>query len=107
MGIQTGTILMSDCQEKFPPMTSYSTAIDRPCLRFSARSTHARDFHIGGAEPYCPELRATAAVAAEAEGIVAHPRGTVVVIGGPRFSTRAESQWFASAGWDVQSNKAL
>jgi 5'-methylthioadenosine phosphorylase len=27
--------------------------------------------------------------------------GTVVVIQGPRFSTRAESQWFARAGWDV------
>ena len=27
--------------------------------------------------------------------------GTVVVIAGPRFSTRAESRWFAQAGWDV------
>ena len=27
--------------------------------------------------------------------------GTVVVIQGPRFSTRAESRWFAQAGWDV------
>jgi 5'-methylthioadenosine phosphorylase len=27
--------------------------------------------------------------------------GTVVVIQGPRFSTRAESRWFAGAGWDV------
>ena len=27
--------------------------------------------------------------------------GTVVVIQGPRFSTRAESRWFAAAGWDV------
>ncbi|MDQ6797530.1 MAG: S-methyl-5'-thioadenosine phosphorylase [Actinomycetota bacterium] len=57
--------------------------------------------HVSFADPYCPELRAAAATAADAEGIVAHPRGTVVVIGGPRFSTRAESQWFASAGWDV------
>ena len=30
-----------------------------------------------------------------------HDRGTVVVIEGPRFSTRAESAWFASAGWEV------
>jgi 5'-methylthioadenosine phosphorylase len=30
-----------------------------------------------------------------------HERGTVVVIEGPRFSTRAESAWFASAGWEV------
>ncbi len=27
--------------------------------------------------------------------------GTVVVVEGPRFSTRAESTWFAAAGWDV------
>ncbi|MFN2502942.1 MAG: S-methyl-5'-thioadenosine phosphorylase [Acidimicrobiales bacterium] len=56
---------------------------------------------IAFADPYCPELRTIVAQAAEAEGITAHPRGTVVVIQGPRFSTRAESRWFSSAGWDV------
>ena len=30
-----------------------------------------------------------------------HERGTVVVIQGPRFSTRAESRWFSSQGWQV------
>ena len=34
-------------------------------------------------------------------GIPLHDRGTVVVIEGPRFSTRAESAWFAAAGWEV------
>jgi len=57
--------------------------------------------HVSFADPYCPEMRSVAAEAAGVEGIAAHPRGTVVVIGGPRFSTRAESRWFASAGWDV------
>jgi 5'-methylthioadenosine phosphorylase len=57
--------------------------------------------HVSFADPYCPELRAAATAAATVEGIVAHPRGTVVVIAGPRFSTRAESRWFAAAGWDV------
>ena len=56
---------------------------------------------ISFAEPYCPELRAVAVNAARAEGITAHDGGTVVVIQGPRFSTRAESRWFQSAGWDV------
>jgi len=56
---------------------------------------------IGFADPYCPELRGVVAGAASDEGIVAHPSGTVVVINGPRFSTRAESKWFSSAGWDV------
>jgi 5'-methylthioadenosine phosphorylase len=30
-----------------------------------------------------------------------HDGGTVVVIEGPRFSTRAESRWFRTAGWEV------
>jgi 5'-methylthioadenosine phosphorylase len=56
---------------------------------------------ISFADPYCPELRAVAVEAARAEGITVHDGGTVVVIQGPRFSTRAESRWFQSAGWDV------
>jgi len=34
-------------------------------------------------------------------GYGVHDRGTVVVIQGPRFSTRAESAWFGRNGWDV------
>jgi 5'-methylthioadenosine phosphorylase len=34
-------------------------------------------------------------------GIAVHDRGTVVVIQGPRFSTRAESRWFSNQGWEV------
>jgi len=56
---------------------------------------------ISFADPYCPELAMAVSAAAADEGITAHPRGTVVVIQGPRFSTRAESRWFSSAGWDV------
>jgi 5'-methylthioadenosine phosphorylase len=56
---------------------------------------------ISFADPYCPELRAVVAEAARGEGITAHPEGTVVVIQGPRFSTRAESKWFTAMGWDV------
>ena len=42
------------------------------------------------------------AIAVIAEhGITVHEHGTVVVIQGPRFSTTAESRWFASAGWEV------
>ena len=57
--------------------------------------------HIAFADPYCAELGSVVVAAAEAEGITAHAGGTVVVIQGPRFSTRAESRWFSSAGWDV------
>lgn len=58
--------------------------------------------HVSFADPYCPDLRraliAEAAAAASAPGPVVD-RGTMVVIDGPRFSTRAESQWYAAQGW--------
>jgi 5'-methylthioadenosine phosphorylase len=53
--------------------------------------------HVSAADPYCPDLTAALA-AADPEVRVG---GTVVVVQGPRFSTRAESRWFAAAGWDV------
>lgn len=57
--------------------------------------------HQTFADPYCATLRRAAAEAARAEGISVHDTGTVVVIEGPRFSTRAESRWFAALGGDV------
>ena len=57
--------------------------------------------HISTANPYCPVLRALAVNTAGELGVAVHPRGTVVVIQGPRFSTTAESKWFSSNGWDV------
>lgn len=57
--------------------------------------------HVSFADPYCPELAGAAAEAARAEGVRVHDAGTVVVISGPRFSTRAESRWFSAAGWEV------
>ena len=57
--------------------------------------------HVAFADPYCPETSAAVAGAAVAAGMRVHPKGTAVVIQGPRFSTRAESRWFRDAGWDV------
>jgi 5'-methylthioadenosine phosphorylase len=57
--------------------------------------------HATFADPYCPELGGVTLAAARAEGVPVHDGGTVVVIQGPRFSTRAESQWFSAAGWSV------
>jgi 5'-methylthioadenosine phosphorylase len=55
--------------------------------------------HTGFADPYCPELRRVALATAAAQGQPCHDGGTVVVVQGPRFSTRAESAWFRAAGW--------
>lgn len=57
--------------------------------------------HVGFSDPYCPTLRPIAIEALRSLGIDTHPRGTVVVIQGPRFSTRAESEWFQRQGWEV------
>jgi 5'-methylthioadenosine phosphorylase len=57
--------------------------------------------HVTFADPYCHELGDVLVQAAADTGAVAHGSGTVVVIQGPRFSTRAESRWFRSAGCDV------
>jgi 5'-methylthioadenosine phosphorylase len=61
----------------------------------------ASPVHLSFADPYCPELRSVVLASAGALGIRCHPTGTVVVIQGPRFSTRAESAWYRSAGFDV------
>lgn len=55
--------------------------------------------HISAAEPYCPELRKLAIAAIKEEGAVGHEAGTIVVINGPRFSSKAESKWFTQLGW--------
>jgi 5'-methylthioadenosine phosphorylase len=57
--------------------------------------------HVSSADPYCPDMRSVAKATADELGIVAHGTGTVVVIQGPRFSTRAESKWFGAQGWEV------
>jgi 5'-methylthioadenosine phosphorylase len=59
--------------------------------------------HLSSAETYDPTLRQIAIDVIREHGIPLHERGTVVVIQGPRFSTRAESKWFSDAGWEVIS----
>ena len=57
--------------------------------------------HVSFADPYCAELRPIAVDAGRAAGATVHDGGTVVVISGPRFSTRAESRGYATAGWHL------
>jgi 5'-methylthioadenosine phosphorylase len=59
--------------------------------------------HVSSAEIYDPTLRRIALEVIREHGITVHDGGTVVVIQGPRFSTRAESKWFSDAGWEVIS----
>ncbi|GAA4598197.1 5'-methylthioadenosine phosphorylase [Actinoplanes octamycinicus] len=55
--------------------------------------------HVSFADPYCPDGRA--AVLNSAARVNAVDGGTMVVVEGPRFSTRAESRWFTSIGGTI------
>lgn len=57
--------------------------------------------HVSAADPYSPVLRRLLIEGSRAVGVPFHETGTVVVIQGPRFSTRAESEWFGRMGGDV------
>jgi len=57
--------------------------------------------HVSAADPYCPTMRKLTVQSGKDLGITTHDGGTIVVINGPRFSTRSESKWFASQGWEV------
>lgn len=57
--------------------------------------------HQAFADPYDDRLRGSLVTAGRGVGVVTHDGGTMVVINGPRFSTRAESAWFRLMGWSV------
>lgn len=75
--------------------------VDRTNSRRDTFSDGPSIMHISSAVPYCPEMRKIAVEVIKNQGIVAHDGGTIVVIQGPRFSTKAESKWFSDMGWDV------
>ena len=62
--------------------------------------------HVGFADPFCPVLRQQAVEAAEGETDV-HDGGIYVVMEGPQFSTRAESEMHRSWGASVIGMTAL
>jgi 5'-methylthioadenosine phosphorylase len=57
--------------------------------------------HLAAADPFDPALHRVARAALTGAGEQFLPTGTAVVIQGPRFSTRAESRWFAAAGGHI------
>ena len=59
--------------------------------------------HVSLADPYCPELRSAAIEAGLSAGASIHSAGTMLVIEGPRFSTRAESAFHSAQGWTAVS----
>lgn len=81
--------------------------IDRTRSRPSTFFGNGLVAHVGFADPFCPALRPALYQAATAAGATAHPRGTYVVMEGPQFSTRAESNLYRSWGADLIGMTAL
>lgn len=75
--------------------------VDRTNARKDTFYDGPKTVHVSLADPYCSEMRSFALEAAKKVGVKAHDGGTMVVVQGPRFSTRAESAWFAKMGWKV------
>jgi 5'-methylthioadenosine phosphorylase len=57
--------------------------------------------HISISDPFCPDLSASVVQATRQTGAITHVGGTFIIIEGPRFSTRAESNVFRSWGMSL------
>jgi 5'-methylthioadenosine phosphorylase len=75
--------------------------VDRTSGRASTFYDGPETTHVSFADPYCPTMREVAIERGRELPLRLHEGGTVVVIQGPRFSTRAESANFAAQGWEV------
>ena len=75
--------------------------VDRTHARESTFYDGPQTTHVSAADPYCSDLSGVLAQAAREEDVPVVEGGTVVVIQGPRFSTRAESRWYSGSGFDV------
>lgn len=75
--------------------------IDRTHGRSATFFDEGKVAHISVAEPFCPELSRTVFEAGKNKSYEMHDKGTVVVINGPRFSTKAESKYYKNMGADI------
>lgn len=75
--------------------------VDRTSGRPHTYYDHGGAVHVSFADPYCPDGRRAVLDTAARSGVAALDGGTMVVVEGPRFSTRAESRWYAGQGWSL------
>jgi 5'-methylthioadenosine phosphorylase len=62
---------------------------------------YSKRIHMSMEDVYCPELRKRVVDIVSSFQINYHTKATVVVINGPHFSTKAESNFFINNGWDI------
>ena len=96
-------------KEEFAPLDLVvpSQLIDRTRQRESTFFDEGMVVHIALAEPYCPVTSRVVRQSAQELGVTVHPEGTLVVIEGPAFSTRAEAFMYQSWGADIIGMTAL
>ncbi len=75
--------------------------IDRTTKRDQSFYNGSQVCHIPMGEPFCHQLREVLAKTAEELNIKYHKQGTNVVMEGPRFSSKAESQMYRIFGADT------
>ncbi len=75
--------------------------IDRTTLRPSTFFGRGLVAHVSLADPFCKDLSAILAAAANSEGAKVHAGGTYLCMEGPQFSTRAESHLYRNWGAHV------
>ena len=75
--------------------------VDRTHSRLDTYFELGKIQHVSAADPYCEELRQIAINSARELNLSFHDKGTVVVIQGPRFNTKAESAFYTNQGWEV------
>jgi len=75
--------------------------VDRTQARESTFYDGPQTTHVSAADPYCKQMSAVLAECGRELDIPIVEGGTIVIIQGPRFSTRAESRWYAGSGFDL------
>lgn len=81
--------------------------IDRTRLRSNTFFGRGLVVHVSFADPFCPVLSHAVYAAAEAAGAHVHQGGTLIVMEGPAFSTKAESNVYRQWGGDLIGMTAL
>ena len=111
LGVETivGVGAVGSLREEIEPLhlVMPDQIIDRTRGRPSTFFGEGLVAHIGFADPFCPETRSALVASARETGATAHDSGTYVVIEGPAFSTRAESNLYRNWGADVIGMTAL
>lgn len=96
-------------KEEFAPLDLVvpDQIIDRTRRRINTFFDEGIVAHVGFAEPFCPQASEVIAAAGQQVGVNTHMGGTMVVMEGPAFSTRAESHMYRSWGAGIIGMTAL